>query len=229
MSAVARPLILVVEDDPAIRLVLELALRAAGYTHVLSAARGDEGLDAILIHKPDLVLLDIMLPGMGGLSVCRKVRENPALSEVRIVMLTALAQNEDVVRGLDAGADDYVTKPFDRAVLLARVRTVLRRAPATAPEMVGFDGLLLDRDGHAATLDGVDLKLAPGEFRILALLVANRGRVLTRSRILDAVLEDDRAVTERTVDVQMVGIRRKLGAWADHIETIRGVGYRVCP
>ncbi len=229
MPALARPLILIVEDDAAIRLVLELTLRAAGYSHVVTASRGDEGLDAILLHKPDLVLLDIMLPGMGGIDVCRTVRGNSALSEVRIVMLTALAQNDDVVRGLDAGADDYVTKPFDRGVLLARVRAVLRRAPATAPENVGFDGLLIDRDGHVAKLDGVDLKLAPGEFRILALLVANRGRVLTRSRILDAVLEDDRAVTERTVDVQIAGIRRKLGAWADHVETIRGVGYRVCP
>lgn len=223
----SRPLILVVEDDAAIRLVLELALRSAGFSHVVTAARGDEGLEAIQRHKPDLVLLDIMLPGMGGISVLREVRKNPALAEVRIVMLTALSQSEDIVRGLDAGADDYVTKPFDRQVLLARVRTALRRAPATAPETVGFDGLSLDRDGHVATLGGEPLKLAPGEFRILALLVANRGRVLTRSRILDAVLEDDRAVTERTVDVQIAGLRKKLGAWADHVETVRGVGYRV--
>ena len=225
----ASPQLLVVEDDAAIRLVLDLVLNGAGYTNVLFASRGDEGLEAIRRHKPDLVLLDLMLPGMGGLDVCREVRKNPALAEVRIVMLTALAQSEDVVRGLDAGADDYVTKPFDRQVLLARVRTVLRRAPATAPETVGFDGLLLDRDGHAATFRGEPLRLAPGEFRILALLVANRGRVLTRSRILDAVLEDDRAVTERTVDVQIAGLRKKLGDWAAHVETVRGVGYRVCP
>lgn len=225
----ARPKILIVEDDAAIRLVLDMILNGDGYTHVLSAARGDEGLEAIRRYKPDLVLLDIMLPGMGGLEVCREVRRNPALAEVRIILLTALSQSEDIVRGLDSGADDYVTKPFDRRVLLARVRTVLRRAPATAPETVGFDGLELDRDGHVATLRGEPLRLAPGEFRILALLVANRGRVLTRSRILDAVLEDDRAVTERTVDVQIAGLRKKLGTWAEHVETVRGVGYRVCP
>ncbi len=228
MAEGAQPEILVVEDDATIRTILEMVLRGAGYTHVRSAGRGDEGLEAIRRHRPDLVLLDIMLPGMDGLTVCRRVRESPALSDVRIVMLTARTQNEDIVRGLECGADDYVTKPFDRRVLLARIQAVLRRGAATQAEP-DFDGLVLDREGHVATLAGNELKLAPGEFRILALLVANRGRVLTRSSILDAVLEDDRAVTERTVDVQIAGLRKKLGDWAEHIETIRGVGYRVRP
>jgi len=131
------------------------------------------------------------------------------------------------VRGLECGADDYVTKPFDRKVLLARVAAVLRRgAPAAAAG--DFDGLVLDEENHVAKLNGEELKLAPGEFRILALLVRNRGRVLARGRILDAVLTDDeKSVTERTVDVQVATLRRKLGAWAEHIETIRGIGYRV--
>ena len=221
--------ILVVEDDATIRTILEMVLRGAGYTRVRSAGRGDEGLEAIRRHHPDLVLLDIMLPGMDGLTVCRRVRESSALADVRIVMLTARTQNEDIVRGLECGADDYVTKPFDRRVLLARIQAVLRRGGAAQAEAEAFDGLVLDRDGHVATLAGNELKLAPGEFRILALLVANRGRVLTRGSILDAVLEDDRAVTERTVDVQIAGLRKKLGDWAEHIETIRGVGYRVRP
>ena len=219
----------IVEDDATIRALLEMALLGAGYSDIASSPRGDEGLKMVSRDKPDLVLLDVMLPGLDGFSIARRIRETPALAATRIVMLTARTASEDIVRGLDAGADDYVTKPFDRQVLLARVRTVLRRAPATAPETVGFDGLLLDRDGHAATFRGEPLRLAPGEFRILALLVANRGRVLTRSRILDAVLEDDRAVTERTVDVQIAGLRKKLGDWAAHVETVRGVGYRVCP
>ena len=228
MTATVQPLILVVEDDASIRTILEMVLRGAGYAHVTSAKRGDDGLEAIRRHHPDLVLLDIMLPGMDGLTVCRRVREMPGLADVRIVMLTARTQNEDIVRGLQCGADDYVTKPFDRRVLLARIQAVLRRGAATQAEP-DFDGLVLDREGHVATLAGNELKLAPGEFRILALLVANRGRVLTRSSILDAILEDDRAVTERTVDVQIVGLRKKLGDWAEHIETIRGVGYRVRP
>lgn len=224
----AQPDILIVEDDASIRTLLGMMLRGAGYANVRTAARGDEGLDAIRRRRPDLVLLDIMLPGMDGLTVCRRVRETPDLADVRIVMLTARTQNEDIVRGLECGADDYVTKPFDRRVLLARIQAVLRRGPPAPPEE-DFDGLALDRDGHVATLRGVELKLTPGEFRILALLVANRGRAFTRERILDAVLEDDRAVTDRTVDVQIVGLRKKLGDWAEHIETIRGIGYRVRP
>ena len=219
--------ILVVEDDPGIRMVLEISLRSAGYAHVRSAARGDEALEAAKRQKPDLVLLDVMLPGLDGFAVCRGIRETPALAATRIVMLTARTQNEDIVRGLECGADDYVTKPFDRRVLLARIQAVLRRGAPAAPQGADFDGLLLDEEGHAASLSGEELRLAPGEFRILALLVANRGRVLTRSRILGVGLSDDKAVTERTVDVQIAGLRRKLGGWADHIETIRGVGYRV--
>ena len=219
--------ILIVEDDPTIRAILEMALRADGFRHVRSESRGDSGLASARRERPDLVLLDLTLPGLDGIEVCRRIRAEPALADVRILMLTAKTQNEDVVRGLEAGADDYVTKPFDRKVLLARVRAVLRRragAPV-APE----NGLSLDEETRTATLDGRDLGLTPGEFRLLALLAAHPGRVLARSRILDAVQSDEKSVTERTVDVQMVGLRRKLGRWASRIETIRGVGYRVKP
>jgi two-component system phosphate regulon response regulator PhoB len=219
--------ILIVEDDATIRTILEMALLGAGYRHVRSVARGDEALPALRRRAADLVLLDVMLPGMDGFAVCSRIRETPALAATRVVMLTARTQNEDIVRGLSCGADDYVTKPFDRAVLLARVRAVLRRGLPTAPP-AGFDGLCVDAENRTASLGGTPLKLAPGELRILALLVANRGRVLPRQRILDAVGTDDgRDVSERTIDVQVANLRRKLGAWADHIETIRGVGYRV--
>lgn len=220
--------ILIVEDDAVIRTVLEMALMAEGFTKVTSAARGDEGMEAIRRRKPDLVLLDVMLPGLDGFAICRRIRETPALSATRVIMITARTQNEDIVRGLECGADDYVTKPFDRKVLVARVKAVLRRGAQVAPE-TDFDGLVLDESAHTAKLDGEDLKLPLGEFRILSLLASNRGRVLARSRILDMVQSGDRFSTERTVDVQIANLRRKLGRWAEHIETVRGVGYRVKP
>ena len=209
-----RARILIVEDDATIRTILEMALMGAGFRHVSSCARGDEGLQEILRTKPDLVLLDVMLPGLDGFTLARRVRGTPALAATRILMLTARSENEDIVRGLEAGADDYVTKPFDRLVLLARVRAVLRRGlPET--EGVDFDGLLLDEPNRMAKLNGEALKLSAGEFDLLVRLVAHRGRILTR------------AADERTVDVQVANLRKKLGPWAEHIETIRGVGYRV--
>ena len=209
-----RARILIVEDDATIRTILEMALMGVGFRHVSSCARGDEGLQEILRTKPDLVLLDVMLPGLDGVTLARRVRGTPALAATRILMLTARSENEDIVRGLEAGADDYVTKPFDRLVLLARVRAVLRRGlPET--EGVDFDGLLLDEPNRLAKLNGEALKLSAGEFDLLVRLVAHRGRILTR------------AADERTVDVQVANLRKKLGPWAEHIETIRGVGYRV--
>ena len=209
-----RARILIVEDDATIRTILEMALMGAGFRHVSSCARGDEGLQEILRTKPDLVLLDVMLPGLDGFTLARRVRGTPALAATRILMLTARSENEDIVRGLEAGADDYVTKPFDRLVLLARVRAVLRRGlPET--EGVDFDGLLLDEPNRLAKLNGEALKLSAGEFDLLVRLVAHRGRILTR------------AADERTVDVQVANLRKKLGPWSEHIETIRGVGYRV--
>lgn len=220
--------ILIVEDDPTIRTILQMMLKGAGFTRVRAAARGDDGLDAIRRDRPNLVLLDLMLPGVDGLTVCSRVRADPALADVRIVMLTAKSENEDVVRGLELGADDYVTKPFSREILLARIRAVLRRNDPMAAGKT-LDGLLVDAHGGAAVLNGTVLSLTRGEFRLLALLVSRPGRVYTRTQIIDAVQDEERSVTERTVDVQLVGLRRKLGDWAAHIETIRGVGYRVKP
>lgn len=220
--------IVVVEDDAVIRTVLEMALAAEGYRQVVGCARGDEGLKTIRLRKPDLVLLDVMLPGLDGFSLCRSVRKEPSLSGVRIIMITARTQNDDIVRGLECGADDYVTKPFDRKVLMARVGAVLRRG-AVVSAGTDYGGLVLNDEGHTATLHGEELKLPLGEFRILSLLASHRGRVLSRSRMLDSVQSGDRLATERTIDVQIANIRRKLGRWAEHIETVRGVGYRMKP
>lgn len=206
--------ILVVEDDTTIRTLLGLALQGAGYADVAMAGRGDDGLEAAKRERPDLVLLDVMLPGLDGFTVARRIRETPALAATRIVMLTARTEPEDVCRGLEAGADDYVTKPFDRQVLLARVKAVLRRG-LPVMEGVDFDGLTIDETNRRARLRGRALELTPGEFDLLVRLVAHRGRIFARS------------AAERTVDVQVAKLRQKLGAWAGHIETVRGIGYRV--
>ena len=206
--------ILVVEDDSTIRTILGMALDGAGFKDVEMAGRGDDGLDAARRGKPDLVLLDIMLPGLDGFAVARRIRETPELAATRIIMLTARTQPDDIVRGLEAGADDYVTKPFDRKVLLARVRAVLRRGlPVT--EGIDFDGLTIDEPNRVVKLRGKELDLTAGEFALLVRLVAHRGRIFAR------------AADERTVDVQVANLRRKLGLWARHIETVRGIGYRV--
>ena len=206
--------ILIVEDDSTIRTILEMALLGAGFKDLKSVARGDEGLSEARRMRPDLVLLDLMLPGLDGFTVATRIRETPELAATRIIMLTARTQNEDIVRGLACGADDYVTKPFERLVLLARVRAVLRRGlPVT--EGVDFDGLRIDETNVVATLRGKPLDLTPGEFKLLVRLVAHRGRVFARP------------ADERTIDVQVASLRRKLGRWGDHIETVRGIGYRV--
>ncbi len=212
MSEIAK--IRIVEDDATIRALLEMALMGAGYSDVASSARGDDGLSMVERDKPDVLLLDVMLPGLDGFSIARRVREKSELAATRIVMLTARTAPEDIVRGLEAGADDYVTKPFDRKVLLARIKAVLRRGlPVT--EGMDFDGLKVDESSRVATLRGRELDLTPGEFALLVRLVAHRGRVFARPP------------DERTIDVQVAKLRQKLGKWADHIETVRGVGYRI--
>lgn len=206
--------ILIVEDDLTIRTLLGMALKGAGYDEVAVAARGDEGLELARSSRPDLVLLDLALPGLEGLEVARRIRARPELAATRIIMLTAKTQPSDIVRGLEAGADDYVTKPYDREVLLARVKAVLRRGmPVT--EGVDFDGLQLNEAARLAILRGKELELTAGEFEILMKLVSHRGRIMRRE------------ADERSVDVQIAKLRQKLGKWADHIETVRGVGYRV--
>ena len=219
--------ILVVEDDPSIRRVIVLALKSGGYTDVTETADGDAALEAAFRTRMDLVLLDLMLPGLDGISVCRRLRTNPETAEVAIVMLTARGAECDIVSGLDAGADDYITKPFSKEVLLARIRAALRKDERRSEERLTLDGLLLDDGTHQVTLDGTEMKLTLTEYRILELLLRHLGRVFDRALIIDRISGGEKTVTERTIDVQMFGLRRKLGLWARHLETIRGVGYRL--
>ena len=219
--------ILVVEDDPSIRRVIVLALKSGGYTDVTETADGDAALEAAFRTRMDLVLLDLMLPGLDGISVCRRLRTNPETAEVAIVMLTARGAECDIVSGLDAGADDYIAKPFSKEVLLARIRAALRKDERRSEERLTLDGLLLDDGTHQVTLDGTEMKLTLTEYRILELLLRHPGRVFDRALIIDRISGGEKTVTERTIDVQMFGLRRKLGLWARHLETIRGVGYRL--
>lgn len=219
--------ILIVEDDPAIRRVIALAVKSAGYSPVLEADTGDGGLSAVRRERPALVLLDVMLPGMDGVEVCRRVKSDPALAATAIILLTAKGEENDIVTGLDAGADDYVTKPFSKEVLLARMRAALRKDSTAPAGTLALDGLEMDGRTHRVTLAGDELKLTLTEYRILELLLRNRGRVFERGHILDRISGGEKFVTDRTIDVQIVGLRRKLGDWAHHVETVRGLGYRV--
>ena len=222
--------IVIIEDDSAIRSILSITLKGAGFAIVKEAETGDEGLRLVKELKPSLVLLDLMLPGIDGFMVCKKIRESPETASTPVIMLTARSEEEDIVRGLECGADDYITKPFSRQVLLARIRAVLRRPQSRKDESsTEFDGLAISDDSHKVTLNGNALDLTGSEYRVLSLLISRPERVYTRSQIIDLTQDQDKIVTDRAVDVQIVGLRRKLGYWAKHIETIRGVGYRFQP
>ena len=221
--------IVLIEDDPGIRTVIRLALKGAGFTSICETGNGTDGLALVQREKPALVILDLMLPRMDGLAVCSAIRRNPSVSGTPIVMLTARTAEEDVVRGLELGADDYITKPFSNAILVARVKAALRRtAPPTGPvRKLGL--LVLDETTRTASVDGVMLSLTRSEFDLLDILSAHPGRVYTRQQIIARIQREEKDVTDRTVDTLMVGFRRKLGEWAGHVETIRGIGYRITP
>jgi two-component system phosphate regulon response regulator PhoB len=224
----ARTKILAVEDDKDILELVRYNLSKEGYA-VTTEITGEQALKQVRSLMPDLVLLDLMLPGMDGLEVCRVLKGDPLTRHIAVVMLTAKGEESDIVVGLELGADDYVTKPFSPKVLIARIRAVLRRkAQAAAPgrETVSHGDLVIDPGRHEVRAKGERLDLTSTEFRILHFLARRPGWVFTRQQIVDAVKGVDYAVTERAVDVQMVGLRKKLGPCASYVETVRGVGYR---
>ncbi len=225
------PKILLIEDDTSICDMTKMNLNMNGFSQVFCASSGEEGLAAATQLRPDLILLDIMLPGIDGLTVCRNLKNNPLLADIPIIMLTAKGEENDIVLGLEMGADDYVTKPYSSKVLAARIAVQLRKkhTPRKEEELrsIVLGSLSIDLITHSATLNGNALLLTADEFKTLVLLASNPGRVFTRNQIIRAVKGDNYPVTARAIDMHIVNLRRKLGDWADHIETIRGVGYRV--
>jgi two-component system, OmpR family, alkaline phosphatase synthesis response regulator PhoP len=227
------PSVLVVEDEDDIRELIGYNLRKEGFD-VTSVGAGEAAFRAVEAALPDLVLLDLMLPGVDGLRVCETLRKSLRTRSLPIVMLTAKGEESDIVRGLNVGADDYITKPFSPKVLIARVKAVLRRAAkrdrdAAKPsdEWIERGGLAIHPGRHEVSVDGQPVEeLTATEFRVLAILARRPGWVFTRQQILDAVHGDNYAITDRAVDVQIVGLRKKLGTAGDVIQTVRGVGYR---
>ncbi|MCI5778569.1 MAG: response regulator transcription factor [Lentisphaeria bacterium] len=221
--------ILLINDDASTRELLRLALRSAGFTSVPEAENGETGLVLARRFPPDLILLDLTRPGMDGLTVCRQLKSSPETRSVPILMLSARSGESDIVLGLETGASDYIIKPFSRNILLARIRAQFRlQKPYHPSRVIQFAGLSIDRDERRVSLAGRDLRLSFSEFEILALLASHGDRVFTRGQIIRRVKGEDYPVTDRSVDVQIVNLRRKLGTWGPaHIETVRGVGYRL--
>ncbi|MCA9300244.1 MAG: response regulator [Phycisphaerales bacterium] len=218
--------ILVVEDERDLSEILVMNLEKEGY-NTLVAYDGLRAVELAREEAPDLILLDLMLPNLSGTDVAKRIRTDPMTSSIPIIMLTAKAEEIDEVLGLAVGADDYITKPFSTRVLLARVDTVLRRcAQDEAASTLRLGPLEINEDVHQVLLDGEPVKLTLTEFRLLASLVKANGRVLSRSTLMSRAMGPGVTVTERTIDVHVTSIRRKLGEHASLVETIRGVGYR---
>lgn len=221
--------ILVIEDEEDILALLQYNLVKEGFK-VTCAQTGEEGLSAARTLEPELIILDLMLPGIDGLEVCRALKRERATSDIPIVMLTAKGEELDIVTGLELGADDYVTKPFSPRVLLSRLKTVLRRRTrdtvTDATESLHIGTISIHPGRNEVLVDGHPVELTFTEFRVLHLIARRPGWVFTRYQIVNAVRGDDYSVTDRAVDVQIVGLRKKLGSAGKLIETVRGVGYR---
>ena len=220
--------ILVIEDERDIRELVEYNLARDGYD-VAGVDSGERAMESIRLRKPDLIILDLMLPGVDGYDVARRIKQNPGTAGIPIVMLTAKSQESDVVAGLELGAEDYVTKPFSPRVLLARIRAVFRRQTLPEPEsqqVLRIHNLEIDPARFEVLVDEEPVDLSRTEFFLLHFLANHPGRVFDRSRIIDAVKGSDYPVTDRSVDVQIVGLRKKLKDSGKYIETVRGIGYR---
>jgi two-component system phosphate regulon response regulator PhoB len=219
--------ILVIEDDRSLGDVLAYNLKQAGYD-VGIARDGQDGLNQARLKQPDVVILDLMLPVVDGLEVCKRLRADPITRDTLILMVTARAEESDQIVGFALGADDYVTKPFSVRVVLERVKALLRRRgmDLESEDVVACQGIIVDRVRHRVTSGGQALPLTRSEFKLLDTLIRQPGRVFDRTELIDAALGEDTMVMERTIDVHIRALRRKLGDQADVIETVRGVGYR---
>jgi len=222
-----KPTILVVDDEEDIRELISLNLKREGF-EISAVETGEEALAQARRGTATLIILDLMLPGIDGLEVCKRLKADPQTRPIPVVMLTARGEEADIVTGLELGADDYITKPFSGKVLVARVRRILRRKSESAGEkgVVKVHELTIDPARHEVLVQARPVELTLTEFNILHTLARRPGRVFTRYQIVDAIHGDDYLVTDRAVDVQIVSIRKKLGSCAKYIETVRGVGYR---
>lgn len=222
------PLIVVVEDEQAIQDVIAYNLRREGY-EVLLAGHGNEGLALIQSKRPALVILDLMLPGIDGLSICQQLRADPKTRSIPLMILSAKEEESDIVIGLSLGADDYLAKPFSPREMLARVKALLRRANnsrSVSDDYIQVGPLAIDFSRFEAKLSGQPLKLTATEFKLLAELAGHPGRALTREHLLNRAVGDAVVVVDRNIDVHIRSVRKKLGDHAGMIETVRGLGYR---
>jgi len=220
--------ILVVDDEPDILSLLVYQLSREGY-RISTAVDGRSAVSTALEDRPDLIVLDLMLPAMDGYQVLRELREDERTSEIPVLLLTARREEEDRIHGFEKGADAYVTKPFSPRELVLRVGALLRRAraePVDAHRRLRLGAVVLDRDAHRAFVDGEEMELTPLEFRLLEVLMERRGRAQSRRQLLQAVWDTNAAIETRTVDMHVARLRSKMGPAGDLIETVRGVGYR---
>lgn len=220
--------ILLIEDEEDIAALIKLQAELSGYKlHV--EVDGINGYRAVEREKPDLVILDIMLPGQNGFDVCRKMKSNADLKNIPVIILSAKGEELDVVLGLELGADDYVAKPFSPKVLFSRIKAVLRRGKETekTPKVLQFGDFVLEVDRYLLRREDKPITITLSEFGILRRLLANRGKVLTRNQLLDDVHNDDAFIVDRNIDVHIASLRKKLGPNFDWIETVRGIGYRL--
>ena len=220
--------ITIIEDEEDIRHLICYNLGKTGYS-VTEYESGEQGLAGIKAEPPDLVLLDLMLPGMDGMEVCRQLKKDTVTRAIPVIMISAKGEESDIIAGLEHGAEDYISKPFSPKILLARIRTVLRRAAQPQPgkdEVIQIDCLQMDPRKFSTTVAGKQLQLTAGDFRLLYFLASHPGWVFTRYQIVDAIRGEGYVVTERAVDVQVAGLRKKLGKHGTLIQTVRGVGYR---
>ena len=221
--------IIVIEDEPDIVEVISYSLKREGY-NVLAVDRGDESINLIRNQSPSLIILDLMLPGMDGLSVCRQLKSDPIVKDIPVIMISAKGEESDIVIGLEMGADDYLTKPFSPRELLARVKAVLRRGQvkeSQSKERIVLQNLTIDVARHEVRVDDEMVSLTATEFKILHQLAAHPGRAFTREQLLNRVLGMGVVVVDRNIDVHIRSVRKKLGDAAQLIQTIRSVGYRI--
>jgi two-component system alkaline phosphatase synthesis response regulator PhoP len=217
--------ILIVEDEEDIRELIHFHLYKNKY-EVIEAANGPDALNMAISAKPDLILLDIMIPGIDGTQVCKKLKENIETKHIKIIFLSAKGEEEDIVKGLELGADDYVTKPFSPKVLIARIKAILRRKDKNTSKDISVQGIVLLEDKKKVLIVGVEAPLTATEYQLLKFLISSPGHVYTRGQIVNHIKGHNHAVTDRSVDTQLVSLRKKMGEKGKLIETVWGIGYR---